>query len=385
MGKRIIAAVVILFALYQISMIVMVSYTITEIYMRFRAERVNSIIDELIEAYKIEYHAALDNSGPKADAIVYKYNELIRDKQHYYILSGYIRSIKDRYTLLFSIFSIIVLLVITAIIAFFVIFNTKLIDRIFNSLSTDSTGNELTPIKTNGLIFFKNEAFLYNNVIHELTRSRLNRQAQSAFINRTGSGLYFLHEIKNMLSPLSLRVDTVLHYSKLEDDTYNDIVGISNALNVGVSKLKSYKALFNLQKPIYEDVNLLDLIQTIVSNIDNSKIVRVSGMDNSIFTDRFYLETILVNIIKNSIEAACISNNSSPVVNIYYSGDLITISNNGEMIRPDILDRVFDAGFTTKVDGEGIGLFLVKELCCILNIDVGIVSNSTETVYRISL
>ena len=41
---------------------------------------------------------------------------------------------------------------------------------------------------------------------------------------------------------------------------------------------------------------------------------------------------------------------------------LLTVSDNGEGILPDVLDKIFVPFFTTKTSGSGIGLSLCKQI-----------------------
>ena len=69
----------------------------------------------------------------------------------------------------------------------------------------------------------------------------------------------------------------------------------------------------------------------------------------------------MVNIIKNAIEA--IENKGKVTVKTTKKDDFVSIviSNNGAMIPEEKQKEIFKDGFTTKSDGNGIGLYVCQQ------------------------
>lgn len=85
------------------------------------------------------------------------------------------------------------------------------------------------------------------------------------------------------------------------------------------------------------------------------------GDSSFVFADKSKLLQILINLIQNAKEA--VSNNSpNKKKQIDFSVKhankklQIVVTDNGEGILPDNLDRIFSFGFTTKPNGHGFGL-----------------------------
>ena len=79
--------------------------------------------------------------------------------------------------------------------------------------------------------------------------------------------------------------------------------------------------------------------------------------------DAALLEQVIINIIKNAIEA--VGDIMDPKIHVRISQNektQITISDNGHGIDEDKIDKVFIPFFTTKTDGSGIGLALSREI-----------------------
>ena len=78
--------------------------------------------------------------------------------------------------------------------------------------------------------------------------------------------------------------------------------------------------------------------------------------------NRRVFKSIISNLINNGIESLN-TQNGEIQVNLFSDTDqnIITISDNGGGIPSDVAERLFTNGFTTKVDGNGIGLSNAKK------------------------
>lgn len=71
-------------------------------------------------------------------------------------------------------------------------------------------------------------------------------------------------------------------------------------------------------------------------------------------------EQVMLNIIKNSIES--IGENGKIVVETAASPARIVITDNGAGITPEDKERLFSPFFSTKANGQGLGLMFVREI-----------------------
>ena len=81
--------------------------------------------------------------------------------------------------------------------------------------------------------------------------------------------------------------------------------------------------------------------------------------------DRQMLEQVLINLIKNSMEA--LGSSPDPEIELSCQGEtgehvVLVVRDNGEGIPEDKLDQVFVPFFTTRQEGSGIGLSLCKQI-----------------------
>jgi signal transduction histidine kinase len=102
------------------------------------------------------------------------------------------------------------------------------------------------------------------------------------------------------------------------------------------------------------------------SNISNNiKIITsVYPEDIAIVADYAQVEQILINLIKNAIEALSGKKNGTINMKAFYAdeGTIIQVEDNGSGISGDIIEDIFVPFYTTKKNGSGIGLSLSKQI-----------------------
>lgn len=78
------------------------------------------------------------------------------------------------------------------------------------------------------------------------------------------------------------------------------------------------------------------------------------------------LVTLIGNLIENSIESLNMVMSGEKKIHVSIFGDengfLVTVYDTGRGIPEEIVDRIFEQGFSTKGKGRGTGLYLVKSL-----------------------
>ena len=76
---------------------------------------------------------------------------------------------------------------------------------------------------------------------------------------------------------------------------------------------------------------------------------------------------IISNLISNAIDASGVANkHRKPVIRVTVSSDkksiLIVVTDWGVGIKPAQIDKIFEPFYSSKTDGTGIGLFIVKQI-----------------------
>jgi signal transduction histidine kinase len=199
----------------------------------------------------------------------------------------------------------------------------------------------------------------------------------------------WVHEMKTPLSAISLVcTNNTSQYSK-------KIEGELKKINNLVLQTMYYAKSEFIHKDLF--INHVDLNEIIHSVILENKWllqekrfhILIDENLPTIRSDKKFLTYIINQIVLNSIKYA---NKETPSLRvgatIKHNQVNLTIEDNGIGIRPSDLPRVFDKGFTghnrTNQHSTGIGLYLCKNLCGNLNIDLSI--ESEENIFtRVSL
>ena len=108
-------------------------------------------------------------------------------------------------------------------------------------------------------------------------------------------------------------------------------------------------------------------------------IYRTEDADKILMLDRSQIEQVLINLLKNAGEACIEQEIPEVIIATHYEMEkrifMLTVTDNGSGILPDVLDKIFVPFFTTKPTGSGIGLSLCKQ---IMNLHGGSISVSSE-------
>jgi two-component system nitrogen regulation sensor histidine kinase NtrY len=194
------------------------------------------------------------------------------------------------------------------------------------------------------------------------------------------------HEIMNSISPITSLTSVISGYFKKKDYegqitpgtidhqiVAKTLSGLNTIEETGKGLLDfvdKYRSLTSLPKPnickfkIYELLLKCKLLME--SDIpDNIKIsAGADPEDLVVAADYAQVEQILINLIKNSVEALSGKKNGTIQLQAFFSDDntIIQIIDDGNGISDDIIEDIFVPFYTTKKNGSGIGLSLSKQI-----------------------
>ena len=194
------------------------------------------------------------------------------------------------------------------------------------------------------------------------------------------------HEIMNSVTPISSMTETVLMLvedhlgatKKTGELSDEDIIDIRESIKTihdrseGLLEfVERYREVTGIPHPKTEPISVRSLAERTVKLLETAlseRGIRTSlkhqNPDLEIIADPNLMEQVLINLLKNSIEALKLTENKT--IEIFSEGDrdsqLITITDNGCGIAAADLDEIFVPFYSTKVEGSGIGLSLSKQI-----------------------
>ena len=173
------------------------------------------------------------------------------------------------------------------------------------------------------------------------------------------------HEIMNATAPIASISQSMLHHPAIKDsDLEEGINAIHNTVKHLNSFVDGYRKYSELQKPVPCPTDLVAAVKDVEQLYPEVNWQNVLSGEIIIKTDPNLLRQILINLIKNAIEAGA-KNQGVEVERGAEGKVLLYMSNDGEMIPADARSSIFIPFFTTKRKGNGIGLSLSRRLLTI--------------------
>jgi signal transduction histidine kinase len=117
--------------------------------------------------------------------------------------------------------------------------------------------------------------------------------------------------------------------------------------------------------PRFERILLAQLLEQLVEQVEPSDKLRITvsvAADLHVFADPTQLGLVLSNLIRNASEAAPDGVTMSIGATAARGGVSIRVADDGPGIPDEVRERLFDALFTTRSQGTGLGLALVARI-----------------------
>ena len=189
------------------------------------------------------------------------------------------------------------------------------------------------------------------------------------------------HEIMNSLTPIISLADTLcegVEQNTLEhDDLRMALQAINRRSNGLLQFVENYRKLQHVSQPQLANVMIGDIIADL-QHLYPAHVFHydIENAEQVLSIDRSQIEQVLINLLKNAQEAvennyqqsSDNANGKEPCVRLstHLSSNkrnfIISITDNGKGIMPEVLNRIFVPFFTTKTNGSGIGLSICKQI-----------------------
>lgn len=180
------------------------------------------------------------------------------------------------------------------------------------------------------------------------------------------------HEVNNTIGPVNSIMQSAMKTDQLWEshdfDTLKDALQIAMDRNQNLNLfMRNFADLVKLAPVNKQPVVLQKLINSV------AKLMSIKAQENNvefefnlpadaihIMADEQQLEQVLINVVKNAIEA--IEGNGVVKFDIVTALGKLVITDTGKGINAEQHANLFTPFFSTKKDGQGIGLTLVREI-----------------------
>ena len=224
---------------------------------------------------------------------------------------------------------------------------------------------------------FKKRDILYRIVSIKNIQNELQINELEAWQNLTR---VLTHEIVNSMTPISSTVSTVIPLLESEKnlslESRNDLSDAMHIIRRRSDALlrlvQAYRTFTRIPEAHFTTIPVNQAFQHI-STLYQSELaekqialeIRINPSDLQLHADRELLETVLINLMKNAIEA--LQNIANPRIIFSASLDerqrpIIRVEDNGVGIIPEAISKIFIPFYSTKPTGSGIGLSLCRKV-----------------------
>jgi nitrogen fixation/metabolism regulation signal transduction histidine kinase len=190
------------------------------------------------------------------------------------------------------------------------------------------------------------------------------------------------HEIMNSATPISSLATTAAEllaearerpgHDGAIDDAQDAVETIAQRSSGLIRFVESYRRLTRLPQPKPRSLDVAALLDRVVQlmkpELDRRAIAvsrSVTPRNLQISADQDLLEQVLINLLRNAVDA--VAGTTSPEIRLDAGIDadghaVVAVEDNGEGMDEQVRQNIFVPFFTTKPNGSGIGLSLVRQI-----------------------
>ena len=231
----------------------------------------------------------------------------------------------------------------------------------FPSSKSGKSEKELIDSMNEALASFRSN--LYNSVVTET-----ETEAWQKLIR------VLTHEIMNSIAPIISLSETVSERTAAEgmnEKNYQIMLQAIEAIHRRSTGLldfvENYRQLTRIPTPVITPFTIQHLFKNL-EGLFHPQQVRITytirPQDLRLHADRSLIEQVVINLIKNALEA--VEDTPNPEIRVeafrQEGNPAIRVSDNGAGIVPEALDKVFVPFYTTKTRGSGIGLSICRQI-----------------------
>ncbi|MBI4131974.1 MAG: HAMP domain-containing histidine kinase, partial [Nitrosarchaeum sp.] len=174
------------------------------------------------------------------------------------------------------------------------------------------------------------------------------------------------HNIRNDLNVIKMTLEILKHKNSIKSDenTLSKITVMERSV-LNIQNQIDDTLNFIRQTPLkLEKISLLKLLENTLKTIKIPENIKIDLPlnDISLYCDSSKLIVVLTNLINNSIQAIETEGKISIKAREDQDHSIIQIEDSGSGISSEIIEKIFEPLFTTKIKGTGLGLASCKHI-----------------------
>ena len=202
------------------------------------------------------------------------------------------------------------------------------------------------------------------------------------------------HEIMNTVSPIASLSDALAksmdENGHSELDVKAGLDTISDSSKNLIKFVETYRQLSGVARPLRKAVDLQELMDQVISlnseyaaSCGATCVYRPEEPDLMIYADEGQISQILINLIKNALQAGAKHIDISARMG-KEDEVIVQVANDGAPIPVSAQEQIFVPFYTTKKEGSGIGLSLARQIMRQHNGSIDLLrSDVNQTVFQL--
>ena len=178
------------------------------------------------------------------------------------------------------------------------------------------------------------------------------------------------HEVNNSVAGITSTLDTIDDALQTIDDTEDirEVMRVCVVRSYSMSRfITNFADVVKIPEPQKEEVHLNDRVtackifmENLCQNRDIDLHLELCEENPVVSMDTSLFEQVLINIIKNATES--IDTNGKIFIRTSASPLMLEIGDTGKGISKEVETKLFTPFFSTKPNGQGIGLIFIREV-----------------------
>ena len=178
------------------------------------------------------------------------------------------------------------------------------------------------------------------------------------------------HEVNNTVGGVTSALDTVKEMlADFEEGAeLQDVMTVCIERGLSMSRfITNFAEVVKIPEPQLKSIALNDIVlscqaflETLAKDKQISFVYELCPENPSVQIDQVLFEQVLVNIVKNAVES--IETTGTIRVRTSTTSPMLEIADNGVPIPREVETKLFSPFFSTKPNGQGIGLLFIREI-----------------------
>jgi len=181
------------------------------------------------------------------------------------------------------------------------------------------------------------------------------------------------HQWRQPLTAISATSSALNLKSKLNKLDNETVVSLTNKISLYAQHLSNtiddFRDFFKSNKE-KKEINYDELVSSVLNIVEisivnkNIKIIKNLESKEYFFSYPNEIKQVILNLIKNAEDILVEKKINNPMITISSTKNILTIADNAGGIPFDIIERIFDPYFSTKLEknGTGLGLYMSKTI-----------------------